>query len=106
MYYNVKVRFSLAEWLRIKKQQVMYLVIGPGELFKRRVVEWGNIPLDEAFQKHVEKLVTAYIEEGEMPPEQIAPTILNFADDLMSGREMVMRAGDYIALRNFMRAKG
>jgi hypothetical protein len=101
--YNPNLRFSLAEWIRLKKQEVMYLIVGPGDLFGKRLVDWGNIPLDEAFQKQVEHLVTAYVEKGEMPPEQVAPTILNLADDLVAGRNMVIRAGDYIALRSFMR---
>jgi len=100
--YNPNLRFSLVEWIRLKKQEVMYLVVGPGDLFGQRLVDWGNIPLDEAFQKQVEHLVAAYVEKGEMPPEQVAPTILNLADDLVAGRTMVIRAGDYIALRSFM----
>ena len=104
--YNLNLKFSLAEWIRIQKQKVMYLVVGPGDLVKKRLTDWSNIPIDELFQKNVDQMVTAYIEKGEMPPEQIAPTILNLADDALAGRDMVIRAGDYIALRNHMRAKG
>jgi hypothetical protein len=104
--FNPKLRFSLVEWVRLKKQEIMYLVVGPGDLFGQHVVDWANIPVDEGFQRQVGGMVTAYVENGEMPPEQIAPTILNLADDLVSGRNMVMRAGDYIALRSYMRAEG
>jgi hypothetical protein len=103
--YNPKVKFDLAGWLKVQKQKYMYLVVGPGELFKQRLADLVNIPADEQFQGTVDGMVTAYLENGEMPPEQIAPTILNLADDVMAGREMVIRAGDYIALRNYMRAK-
>ncbi len=102
---NPNLRFTLAEWIRLKKQEVMYLVVGPGDLFGQHLVDWANIPLDETFQKQVQNLVTAYVEKGELPPEQIAPTILNLADDLVAGRNMVIRAGDYIALRSFLRTE-
>ncbi len=103
--YNPNLKFSLAEWIKLQKQKYMYLVVGPGDLFKQHLVDIVNIPADERFQKAVDQMVTAYLEKGEMPPEQIAPTILNLADDVMAGRDMVIRAGDYIALRNYMRAK-
>ena len=101
--YNPNLKFSLVEWIKRKKQEVMYLVIGPGDLFNKSVWDWANIPMDKSFQKKVYQMVTAYVEKGEMPPEQIAPTILNLADDLVAGRDMVIRAGDYIALRHYMR---
>lgn len=105
MYYNPNLRINLAEWIRWQKQKYMYLVVGPGDLFKQRLVDIVNVPADAGFQATVDRLVAAYIEKGEMPPEQIAPTILNLADDVMAGRDMVIRAGDYIALRNYMRAQ-
>ncbi len=103
--YNPRLSFSLAEWIKMQKQKVMYLVIGPGDIFNQRVTDWANIPIDDVFQKKVDKFVTDYLEKGVMPPEQIAPTILNLADDLVAGRDMVIRAGDYIALRNYMRTE-
>jgi hypothetical protein len=39
-----------------------------------------------------------------MPPEAIAPAILNMADDVMAGRQVSLRAGDYIAIQNFARS--
>lgn len=105
MIFNPNLRFSLADWIRWQKQKYMYLVVGPGELFKQRLGDIINVPVDEQFQKTIDQMVTAYIEKGELPPEQIAPTVLNLADDVMAGRDMVIRAGDYIALRNYMRAK-
>lgn len=43
--------------------------------------------------------VKAYVENGKMPPKDIAPAILNLADDFIAGREVTVRAGDYIALQ-------
>jgi hypothetical protein len=60
---------------------------------------------DTAFVKFVEGHVGAFIEKGTMPPAQIAAPIMNIAEDVIAGREVVMRAGDYIALESFRRAK-
>jgi hypothetical protein len=40
---------------------------------------------------------------GKAPPKEIAAAIMNITDDLLSGREPVLRAGDYIQLQNYMR---
>jgi hypothetical protein len=55
------------------------------------------------FEELTYRYVKAYMEDGKMPPDEIAPAILNMADDYMSGRQVAVRAGDYIALQNFMR---
>ena len=41
-----------------------------------------------------------------MPPEAIAPAVMNVADDVLAGRDVQLRAGDYIALQNFIRKPG
>jgi hypothetical protein len=58
---------------------------------------------EERFYKVVADHVQAYVEEGVMPPEEIATAILNVADDYMAGRPMNLRAGDYIAIQNYVR---
>jgi hypothetical protein len=47
--------------------------------------------------------LNAYLKEGKMPPELIAGAVLNAADDYLAGRDITLRAGDYIALQNFFR---
>jgi hypothetical protein len=44
-----------------------------------------------------------YVYEDVMPPEEIASTILNIADDFIKGEPVKLRAGDYIALQGYMR---
>ncbi len=56
---------------------------------------------DPEFARFVEGHLTAYVEKGTMPPSAIAAPILNLAEDLAAGRELRMRAGDYIALQTF-----
>jgi hypothetical protein len=98
---NYFVRFP--KWLIPRWWEVAYLIIGPGG--------WRNVDLvriietapDERFNELVTEHVNAYIQDGKMPPTEIAPAIMNLADDLMAGRKMSMRAGDYISLQQFAR---
>lgn len=53
----------------------------------------------ETFSKHVE----AYVKEGEAPPKAIEGAVLNAADDYLAGRDITLRAGDYIAVQNYIR---
>ena len=57
----------------------------------------------EKFYNMVHKEVMTHVIDGKEPQEQIRTAILNIADDMMSGREVTMRAGDYIALMNYAR---
>jgi hypothetical protein len=47
--------------------------------------------------------MNAFMQQGTMPPAEIAPAIMNLIDDQSSGRTMTMRAGDYISLQNYLR---
>jgi hypothetical protein len=60
---------------------------------------------DSAFVKFVQSQVSAFIEKGTKPPEQIAAPVMNIAEDIIAGREVTLRAGDYIALESYRRAK-
>jgi hypothetical protein len=61
---------------------------------------------DERFYKTLGEHVERYMETGEAP-EAIQSVVMNVADDYLAGREIVLRAGDYIALQNYARqAKG
>jgi hypothetical protein len=55
----------------------------------------------ETFSRHVE----AYVKEGKAPPKAIETPVLNAADDYLAGRDVTLRAGDYIAVQNFVRAE-
>jgi hypothetical protein len=54
----------------------------------------------------IEEYTKAYMVEGKEPPMAIAGAIKNFADDIACGREVVVRAGDYIAINNYLREEG
>lgn len=58
---------------------------------------------DDRFYDTLSKHVEAYLKEGETPPAAIAGAVMNAADDYLAGRDITLRAGDYIALQSFIR---
>ena len=83
---------------------VMYLVIidklakAKGDLLK--------VKASARFFDMVQTHVKAYVQEGKQPPAAIASAIMNIADDVMAKREVVVRAGDYIALMGYAKTQG
>ena len=88
------------EWIRDRRTWIMYLIVNG---VREEWAKLARIRPDEGFYKVLSEHVGAYVHEGVMPPEEIAPTVLNVGDDLMSGREVTLKAGDYIAVQNFIR---
>ena len=95
MPMNVVLHESI--WNR--KWILMYLVI-PDDVFQKNQITPNVTP---EFEAATFKYAKAYIEKGEMPPADIAPAILNMADDFIAGRQISVRAGDYIAVHNHLR---
>ncbi len=58
---------------------------------------------DAAFTKFVEAQVQNYL-KGTAAPTAIQSAVMNIADDFISGRDVVLKAGDYIALQNQFKA--
>lgn len=63
------------------------------------LIEW--IP-DATFNEFIENQVQRYLKGSELP-KAIQSAIMNIADDYMAGREVTLKAGDYIALQNHFR---
>jgi hypothetical protein len=80
----------------------MYLYPPPID-FKdmREIVSKG---VRSRFIKEVQVHTQAYLLEAKEPPAQIAAAIKNFADDIAAGREVVIRAGDYIAIQSYLKS--
>jgi hypothetical protein len=55
---------------------------------------------DAAFSKFLETQVQNYL-QGAAPPNAIQSAVMNLADDFLAGREVTVKAGDYIALQNY-----
>lgn len=95
------VRIVLNDFIWKRKWWVMYLIVNDKIRIDERLTAQLDKFMDEVALKHVK----AFMDEGTMPPEEIAPAILNMADDVMAGRQVSLRAGDYIAIQNFVRKK-
>lgn len=82
--------------------KVSYLIINfnLGDL-----VKLGERELPATFSKEMARHVYGYIYENKMPPAEIQQTVLNVSEDLMAGRPVQLRAGDYIAAQKFFRGK-
>jgi hypothetical protein len=61
--------------------------------------------LPEKFTSTMASLVYGYMYENKMPPTEIAQTVLNVTEDMLAGRQVILRAGDYIAVQKYMHAK-
>lgn len=95
-----KVRVSIPAWIIKRKIEVMYLIINGWLKEHEDVIH--TAPNDNLYEV-ISKYTNAYLQDGVMPPAEIAPTIMNLIDDQKSGRKMTLRAGDYIALQNYLR---
>lgn len=78
---------------------VMYLVIVDKMMVKYR--DLMMVRPTEKFQDMVYKEVMAHVIDQKAPPKAIRSAILNLADDMQAGREVTLRAGDYIDLMNY-----
>ena len=77
---------------------VMYLVLI--EKMIENFADLVRVKPTENFFEMVREHVIDHASGGRMPPEQIAPAILNIADDLMSGRDVILRAGLVVSVIN------
>jgi hypothetical protein len=65
--------------------------------------ERAGIEIPTSAYKVLAEHLYNYVYEDVMPPEAIASTVLNVADDFVRGEPVKLRAGDYIALQGFAR---
>jgi hypothetical protein len=82
VYYLILVEAAFKQW---------------GEQLKVRPSERFFAVLNE----HVDK----YINSNVLPPPEIAGAVMNIADDIMAGRDIQVKAGDYITVQNFIHGK-
>jgi len=92
--------FLIPEWVLKRWCIACYLVIN---WRIRDLVERIQLEPEPEFYKTVAKYLYEYAHNDTMPPEDIAPTIMNLAEDYMAGRPVQFRAGDYIAVQNHLR---
>ena len=88
------------EWLLERWILVAYLIIN---WRLEHLREYLEVRPSREFYAVTAKYLNAYVNHDEMPPDDVAPAILNMADDFLAGRDLNMRAGDYIAIQNHLR---
>lgn len=76
---------------------VAYLIL------HEKIGDRATLPVDEVFGREIIGHVNDYLNKGTMPPAEISATVMNLADDVMAGRRMTIRAGDYIAAQNYLK---
>ena len=87
--------------LRIDRGVQMYLVVidqmllNYAEIFKARTTE--------RFESIVQELVMDHVAYGKEPPDEVFTAVVNIADDMMAGRDVTIRSGDYISLMTYAR---
>jgi hypothetical protein len=75
------------------------------------VIDWPNERLGDIvkvsptseFNKYIAQMLNTYINKNTIPDMEIAPAIMNMADDYLTGNEIVLKAGDYYALQTHFR---
>jgi len=96
----MKIRF--AKSVIDRKDWVKYLVLVNWHAEKLGdVIERAP---DAAFSKFLESQVQAYL-GGKKVAAAIEPAVMNIADDYLAGREVTVRAGDYVSLQTQFRAE-
>jgi len=99
-----KIKWVDLESILDRRIWVYYLIIL--ERLSDRFRDLIEARPDARFFEVLNQHVKAYVKDGKMPPEAIAPAVMNVADDVLAGRDVQLRAGDYIALQNFIRKPG
>lgn len=97
------IQFRWADWIKELRIRVMYLYPPPIDL--RDIFEFQTKGVRSRFLKEVQTHTKALLLEQKEPPAAISAAIHNFADDIAAGRDVTIRAGDYIAIQNFMKAR-
>jgi hypothetical protein len=98
---RMNIATKIEPWILEHWLIVAYLGVGPWEIDRLR--EMVKIKPNDQFYDIVGKHLNDYTQNGIEPPAAIASVIYNINDDMMAGRQPVLRTGDYLAIRNFMR---
>ena len=69
----------------------------------QELVELAERELPARFTKELATHVYGYLYEEKMPPAELQQVVLNVAEDIVAGRDVQLRAGDYIAAQQFLR---
>ncbi len=97
---KIPFKVVIPEWITKRWCVCCYLVIN---WRIKDLVEKLQVEPTKEFYKVAAQYLVDYALNDKMPPDDIAPTIMNLAEDFLAGRPVNFRAGDYIALQNHIR---
>ena len=67
------------------------------------LVERVQVEPSRDFYRVTGEFLYEYAHNDKMPPAEIAPAIMNLAEDYLAGRPVQFRPGDYIMIQNYVR---
>jgi hypothetical protein len=71
----------------------------------RKLLKVGLISRkDDDLNNLVGSLIKEYLETGQLPNASIQAPVMNLSEDYIAGRDMIIRAGDYIALKQYQKS--
>jgi len=95
------IKWIDAESIFDRRIRIYYLI--PPDGLKGHLRDLIEVRPEPRFFEELSRHVKALVDEGKAPPEAIASAILNVADDVLAGRDVELKTGDYIALQGFFR---
>ena len=96
----LSMRYKYWEAILDRKHWIEYLQPGPYDVRElKEIFTKAHTGVIQLIEEHAK----AYMTQGKDPPAAIAGVVLNFADSVASGSVPVLRAGDYISAKNFMK---
>ena len=96
-----KIKWIDLESIFDRRIRIYYLIIL--DRLKLRYKDVLEARPDSSFFEELNGHVTAFVNEGKAPPEAIASAVMNVADDVLAGRDLQLKAGDYITLQSYFR---
>ena len=96
-----KIKWVDLESILDRRIWIYYLIIL--DRLKDRFGDVLEARPDARFFEELNHHVKALVNDGKAPPEAIAPAVMNVADDVLAGREVQLKAGDYIALQSYFK---
>ena len=100
------LRVNVPGWAVNRRVNLLYLAVNFHREGLGETVHILETKPTEEFFALVGKHVDNYMKKGEMPPDDIAPAIMNIAEDLTAGKTPHIRSGDYYALQQHLRLLG
>jgi len=95
-----RVRWLVEGFIWDRRTWVMYLIVN---YLSKEQLKYAEVQPDRKFFIEVSNMVESFMNKGTQPPPEVASAIYNIADDITTGRDVILKMGDYLALQGFLR---